>query len=303
MSSYDDYISRASQSSNIMMHDSLFDNRNLRNPSLIMSEADFYIQSPTTPKSDTMIHEDIILESTIFSNKSNSSHIILMNENNISIRNSYIKINRYHYLIELVSNIIFLSVEKLLIYKRYENYYRFIILTMLKGLIYLTINLDVYYNNMDIVVFMYSCIYNNAAKLTIIVFLFIQILVSFIIDLIFYFISYEKYLINLKNQCPETMEEFVTTLFISLLYYMFIAIILMKSNYTEIKIVSLLAVYFIMNLIVYLPKVSTTSSYILLLYLYDLPIDYNLYYIYAISFISLLFMLFTMLFKLRDEII
>ena len=288
MSSYDDYLSRISQSSNSIdfTNDSFYDMESCRHPNIV----NLYRTPPS-------MNSNPILESNTIISINNST------ESLSEIRYTYIQIQYHNYIIEFVTNIIFLSIEKLLIYKLFDYSNRILILTMVKALMFLVINLDIYYNNTDIVIFIYSCIRYNTNKYPIIIFTLIQSGISYLIDISLYNIGGDKYYKNLTNMFPSTQEDFIIISIVTSIYYLFISLILSKHNYTEIKIINLCGIYYAMNLIVFIPKYSILSSYLLLSYSYGLNIDNNLYIIFGILFSCLIVMIIIMKLNLRNEVI
>lgn len=302
MSSYGDYLSRISQSTDKYnsINDSFHDIESCRHPDINNMFRGIPLTPPSNYESNHTSNTNPMLEQNISSNESNNSNI----DTFYSIsRYSYIPIQYHHYIIECVTNTIFLLTEKILLVKLFEYEKKILILTLLRGLMYIVINLDIYYNNTDIIIFIYSCIRNNTQKYPIIIFIIIQTTISYIIDIILYSIYGDKYLIPLNDIFPSTREDYIYITIFTLLYYIFVALILSKQNHVEIKIINLCGVYYIINSINIIPKYSTLSSYLLLFYSYNIIVDNNLYILYGILLSGLIIMLIIMRFRLRNEII
>lgn len=218
---------------------------------------------------------------------------------NNSFRRSIVIIDKKHYIIELFTCSLFISLEKLLIYINKTNSNE--ILTLFRLLLYTTINTDIYINNIDIIITIFSSIYHNTGKFFIIVFLLIQISISFICDLIFYNIS-NDYLDKLDILVPLNLTDYILYVLINILFYFIFSLIITKNNYTEIKIFNIIVLNYVSNSIIYIIKIHNLFSYLVIKYIYSIDIDYNIFILFSSFVLGFVFMLIVMSLRISYEI-
>lgn len=258
--------------------------------------------SPSSYSNNSISNSFLPLTPPTINNSTHNSDNPILDEyviSNNSFRKSIVIINKKHYIIELFTCSIFISLEKLLIYTNKTNANE--ILTLFRLLLYTTINTDIYINNIDIIIAIFSSIYHNTDKFFIIIFLSIQISISFICDIIFYNIS-NDYLDKLTILFPLTLRDYILFTLTNILFYLLFSLIITKNNYTEIKIFNIIILNYISNSIIYITKLHNLCSYLLIKYIYSFDINNNIFILFSTFVLGFIFMLIVMKLRISYEI-
>ncbi len=157
-------------------------------------------------------------------------------------------------------------------------------------------------NNIDIIITIFSSIYHNTGKLFLIIFLLIQFTISVINDLIYYNIS-NDYLDKLDILVPLTLKDYILFALTNVLFYLIFSLIITKNNYTEIKIFNIIVLNYVSNSIIYLIKIHNLFSYLVIKYIYNMEIDYNIFILFSTFALGFIFMLIVMSLRISYEII
>lgn len=259
--------------------------------------------SPSSYSNNSISNSFIPLTPPTINNSTHNSDNPILDECvrvNNSFRRSVIIIDKKHYIIELFTCFLFISLEKLLIYTNKTNSNE--ILTLFRLLLYTTINTDIYMNNIDIIITIFSSIYHNTGKLFLIIFLLIQFTISVINDLIYYNIS-NDYLDKLDILVPLTLKDYILFALTNVLFYLIFSLIITKNNYTEIKIFNIIVLNYVSNSIIYLIKIHNLFSYLVIKYIYNMEIDYNIFILFSTFALGFIIMLIVMSLRISYEII